>query len=148
VFPVTLPPLRERRKDIPLLVNFFAQRFANQMQKRIEKIPIQTMAALTEYSWPGNIRELQNLVERGVILSRGTVLEIPITELKQLDPTTSNPDGPSILEDVDREHILQILRETGLVIGGPSGAAARLGMNRTTLHARMRKLGISRPKPN
>jgi formate hydrogenlyase transcriptional activator len=148
VFPVKLPPLRDRREDIPLLVHFFAQKFAQQMKKPIEKIPTETMAALTEYSWPGNIRELQNLIERGVIISRGSVLEIPLTELKQPAMTAANhKDGPSTLEAVERQHILNALRESGWVIGGPSGAAARLGMNRTTLHARMRKLGVSRPRP-
>ncbi len=147
VFHVTLPLLRERPEDIALLVHFFAQKFALQMKKRIEKISMETMAALTAYRWPGNIRELQNLIERGVILSRGSVLEIPLSELKEPSITTvvSN-DGPSTLEAVEREHILQILRDTGWVVGGPAGAAARLGMNRTTLNHRLNKLGIKRPR--
>jgi len=147
VFHVTLPLLRERPEDIALLVHFFAQKFALQMKKRIEKIPMETMAALTAYRWPGNIRELQNLIERGVILSRGSVLEIPLSELKEPSITTvvSN-DGPSTIEAVEREHILQILRDTGWVVGGPAGAAARLGMNRTTLNHRLNKLGIKRPR--
>jgi formate hydrogenlyase transcriptional activator len=147
VFPVTLPPLRERPEDIPLLVHFFAQKFALQMKKRIEKIPTETMAALTAYGWPGNIRELQNLIERGVILSRGSVLEIPLSELKEPAITTAvRNDGPSTLEAVEREHILQVLRDTGWVVGGPAGAAVRLGMNRTTLNHRLGKLGIKRPR--
>jgi len=147
VFPVTLPPLRERPEDIPLLVHFFAQKFALQMKKRIEKIPTETMAALTAYGWPGNIRELQNLIERGVILSRGPVLEIPLSELKEPVTTTAvRSDGPATLEAVEREHILQVLRDTGCVIGGPAGAAARLRVNRTRIIHRLGKLGIKRPR--
>jgi formate hydrogenlyase transcriptional activator len=148
VFPVSLPALRERPEDIPLLVNFFAQKFAQQMKKPIKTIPQETMTQLTAYSWPGNIRELQNLVERAVILSRGSVLEVPLVESKQ--SVNGNPanqlQGPTKLETVEREHILKVLRETGWVIGGPAGAAARLGLNRTTLNHRMRKLGINRPQ--
>ena len=147
VFPITVPPLRERPEDIPLLVNFFAHKFAQQMKKPIESVPKETMAALTSYHWPGNIRELQNLVERGVILSRGSSLEIPLTELKQSTKGSSHTNGSTTLEAVEREHILRVLGESGWVIGGPTGAAARLGVNRTTLNHRMRKLGISRPQP-
>jgi len=107
----------------------------------------ETMAALIGYNWPGNIRELQNLVERGVILSRGSTLEIPLTELKRQTRSTSPAANSTPLESVERDHILRVLSETRWVIGGPSGAAARLGMNRTTLNHRMRKLGISRPQP-
>jgi formate hydrogenlyase transcriptional activator len=148
VFPIIVPPLRERPEDIPLLVHFFANRFAQQMKKKIESVPKETMAALVSYNWPGNVRELQNLVERGVILSRGSTLEIPLTELKRA--TRSTPavaNGANTLEAVERDHILRVLSETRWVIGGPGGAAARLGMNRTTLNHRMRKLGISRPQP-
>ena len=148
VFPINVPPLRERPEDIPLLVHFFANRFAQQMKKKIESVPKETMAALVSYNWPGNVRELQNLVERGVILSRGSTLEIPLTELKRATrstPTVAN--GANTLEAVERDHILRVLSETRWVIGGPGGAAARLGMNRTTLNHRMRKLGISRPQP-
>ena len=149
VFPVSLPALRERPEDIPLLVNFFAQKFAQQMKKPIKTIPTETMTQLTAYSWPGNIRELQNLIERAVILSRGSVLEVPLAELKQ--SANGNVDnqlqGPIRLEAVERDHIIKVLRETGWVIGGPTGAAARLGLNRTTLNHRMRKLGINRPQP-
>jgi len=148
VFPITVPPLRERPEDIPVLVNFFAHKFAQQMKRPIESVAKETMSALTSYHWPGNIRELQNLVERGVILSRGTVLEIPLGELKQSTRTVSNHiDGSTTLEAVEREHILRVLSETGWVIGGTTGAAARLGLNRTTLNHRMRKLGITRPPP-
>jgi len=147
VFPITVPPLRDRPEDIPLLVHFFANRFAQQMRKKIETVSKETMAALTSYAWPGNIRELQNLVERGVILSRGSTLEIPLTELKRQTRSTSPANNSTTLEAVERDHILRVLSETRWVIGGPGGAAARLGMNRTTLNHRMRKLGISRPQP-
>jgi formate hydrogenlyase transcriptional activator len=147
VFPITVPPLRDRPEDIPLLVHFFANRFAQQMKKHIQSVSKETMAALTSYNWPGNIRELQNLVERGVILSRGSTLEIPLTELKRQTRSATPVNNSTTLESVERDHILRVLSETGWVIGGPSGAAARLGMNRTTLNHRMRKLGISRPQP-
>ena len=146
VFPLTLPPLRERLEDIPLLVHFFTQKFARQMKKAIERIPTQTMAALIEYPWPGNIRELQNLIERGVILSRGRVLDIPLAELKQSTKATTAQSNGSTLAAVEHEHILRVLRESHWVIGGPTGAAARLGLKRTTLNHRMRKLGITRPR--
>jgi formate hydrogenlyase transcriptional activator len=140
-----VPPLRERPEDIPLLVNFFAQKFARQMKKPIESVPKETMSALINYHWPGNIRELQNLVERAVILSRGSTLEVPLGELKSRNSNHIN--GTTTLEAVEREHILRILGEAKWVIGGPTGAAARLGLNRTTLNHRMRKLGIARPQP-
>ena len=146
VFPINIPPLRERPEDIPLLVQFFANKFAQQMKRRIESIPKETMAALTSYHWPGNIRELQNLVERGVILSRGPSLEIPLAELKH-SQKASHTNGATNLEVVERDHILRILGESNWVIGGPTGAASRLGLNRTTLNHRMRKLGITRPQP-
>jgi formate hydrogenlyase transcriptional activator len=148
VFPIMLPALRERAEDISLLVHFFAQRFAQQMKKPIKSIPGEALAQLTAYNWPGNIRELQNLIERAVILSRGTVLEVPLAELKRSsDATLANRLGPITLEAVEREHIMKVLRESGWVIGGNAGAAARLGLNRTTLNNRMRKLGIARPRP-
>jgi formate hydrogenlyase transcriptional activator len=147
VFPINVPPLRDRAEDIPLLVHFFANRFAQQMKKKIQSVPKETMAALVSYNWPGNIRELQNLVERGVILSRGSTLEIPLAELKRATRATTQVNTSTTLESVERDHILRILSETRWVIGGPAGAAARLGMNRTTLNHRMRKLGISRPQP-
>jgi formate hydrogenlyase transcriptional activator len=154
VFPVTVPPLRERPEDIPLLVRFFAQRFARRMKKPIESISARTSAALARYHWPGNVRELENVVERAVILSRGPELEIPIGEMKlPPEPLAPQPVAPvkkekepnaSSLESVERDHILRVLEETRWVVAGPAGAAARLGMKRTTLQAKMRKLGISR----
>lgn len=146
VFPINIPPLRERPEDIPLLVHFFANRFSKQMKKNIGSISKETMAALVSYNWPGNVRELQNLIERGVILSRGSTLEIPLTELKRSTRLPNQVNSSTTLEAVERDHILRVLSETRWVIGGPSGAAARLGMNRTTLNHRMRKLGISRPQ--
>jgi formate hydrogenlyase transcriptional activator len=149
VFPITLPPLRDRPDDIPLLVHFFANKFAQQMRKPIERIPAETMSALTSYNWPGNIRELQNLIERAVILTKGSVLEIPLGEIMQGSSRADSEPSPSggSLESVERQHILRVLGESNWVIGGPNGAAARLGLNRTTLNNRLRKLGISRPKP-
>ena len=148
VFPIMLPALRERVQDISLLVHFFAQRFAQQMKKPIKTIPTETIAKLNVYAWPGNIRELQNLIERAVILSRGSVLEVPLGELrKPANELLVNQAGPVTLEAVEREHIMKVLREAGWVIGGNAGAAARLGLNRTTLNNRMRKLGITRPRP-
>jgi formate hydrogenlyase transcriptional activator len=145
VFPITVPPLRERPEDIPLLVHFFAHKFAQQMKKPIERIPAPAMAALTAYPWPGNIRELQNLMERAIILSRGPVLEVPLAELKQpVDAATAQPDAAT-LEAIEREHILRVLRASNWVIGGATGASARLGLPRTTLNNRLRKLGIARP---
>jgi formate hydrogenlyase transcriptional activator len=159
VFPITLPPLRERPEDVPMLAHFFAQKFAQQMKKPIERIPAESMAALTAYSWPGNIRELQNLIERAVILSRGRALEIPLAELRQSanfgpPETPDMPEAAEIidqtmagtLKDVERDHILRALTISNWVVGGPNGAAARLGLNRTTLNHRMRKLGITRPR--
>lgn len=153
VFPVTIPPLRERPDDIPLLVRFFAQRFALRMKKPIESISARSSAALARYHWPGNVRELENVVERAVILCRGTELEIPLGDLKQTAEPAAEVKGEvrmekgpdaSTLESVEREHILRVLEETRWVVAGPSGAAARLGMKRTTLQAKMRRLGISR----
>ncbi len=142
VFPITAPPLRERPEDIPLLVRYFVQKYARRMNKRIEAVPTDTMTALSQYQWPGNIRELENLVERSVILSRGPDLHVPLGELKA--SATLAPNGVATLEVAEREHILHVLREVNWVIGGPSGAAAKLGMKRTTLQSKMRKLEISR----
>ena len=142
VFPITVPSLRVRPEDISLLVRYFAQKHARRMNKRIETIPVETMTALSRYHWPGNIRELENLIERSVILSQGPDLRVPLGELKM--PVTSRSDGGTTLEAAERKHILHALRETNWVIGGSSGAAARLGMKRTTLGSKMIKLGISR----
>ncbi len=142
VFPVTVPPLRERQEDIPLLVRYFAQKYARRMNKLIESIPAETMSVLSKYHWPGNIRELENLIERSVILSQGPELHVPLGELKA--PVTAAVHTVTTLEAAEREHILRALRETNWVIGGPSGAAARLGMKRTTLQSKMQKLGITR----
>ena len=147
VFPIVIPPLRERREDIPLLVRYFAQKYARRMKKPIDTIPMKTMSTLVDYHWPGNVRELENLVERAVILSRGANLEIPVAELKQRARVTASasPNSLGTLEHAEREHISRALSETNWVIGGPSGAAARLGMKRTTLQSLMRRLGIARP---
>lgn len=141
VFPVRIPPLRERREDIPLLVRYFAQKFSRTMNRSIDAIPTTTMEALLKWEWPGNVRELEHMVERAVILSSGPVLNVPIAELR---PSNGNGGDMQRLDDAEREHILRALRDTGGVIGGPAGAAARLGLKRTTLHFKMKKLGISR----
>src|SRR5262249_40329174 len=134
---------------IPLLVRFFAQKFARRMKKPIESIPAKTSAMLAQYHWPGNVRELENVVERAVILSKGSELEIPLGELKltsepKVEAEPKESAKLSTLEAIERDHILNILAETKWVIAGPSGAAARLGMKRTTLQGKMRKLGIFR----
>ena len=148
VFPIRIPPLRERREDVPLLVQYFMQKYARRMGKHIETVPTVTMQKLVDCPWPGNVRELQNMIERGVILSRGFVLEIPLKELEQPSlPVLNDDNGASTLQAFERQHILQALRDSGWVVGGPAGAAARLGLNRSTLNARMRKLEISRPIP-
>jgi formate hydrogenlyase transcriptional activator len=143
VFPVTLPPLRERREDISTLVRYFTQRYAVRMKKNIQTVPARTLEVLTRYAWPGNIRELENLVERSVILTQGTDLQVPISEL-QHDHSPSLT-SPATLEEAEREQILRVLHEAKWVIGGPGGAAARLGLKRTTLQSKMQKLGINRP---
>jgi formate hydrogenlyase transcriptional activator len=152
VFPITVPPLRDRREDIPMLVRHFAQQFARQMRKGIEHIPTEAMEALTRYDWPGNIRELQNLIERAVILSAGPTLDVPIAALngRRVLPAASAAGAPrdggaETLEAADRRHILAALERTNWVIAGPAGAAAQLGVKRSTLQFRMRKLGITRP---
>jgi formate hydrogenlyase transcriptional activator len=148
VFPVMLPPLRERRDDIPRLVRHFAQKVARRMGRRIESVPAETMTILERYSWPGNIRELENVIERAVILSRGPELQIDHANLKAPAPEPAiPPTAPSAtLADAERVHILGVLRETGWVLGGANGAAARLAMKRTTLQSKMKKLGIARPQ--
>jgi formate hydrogenlyase transcriptional activator len=146
VFPVVLPPLRERRDDIPLLARHFTQQFAQRMGRRIETIPSAVMDALLRYPWPGNIRELENVIERAVILSPGPALHILPGDLKpEAVPADTAADAPVTLADAEREHILRALREAHWVLRGPNGAAARLGMKRSTLQWKMKKLGISRP---
>jgi len=145
VFPVTLPPLRERRDDIPALVRYFATKYAAIMKKPITTIPSAAMDALVQYDWPGNIRELQNFIERAVILSSDTVLRTPLVELKNsVKPSPAQNGNGSSLEEAEREHIVRMLRETGWVLGGIQGAAAKLGIPRTTLLYKMRRLGIPR----
>ena len=145
VFPITVPPLRDRPEDIPLLVRHFAQKFAQRMKKRIETIPSEAMKALQTYHWPGNVRELENFIERAVILTQGQDLFVSLAELKRTPSHTTN-SGITTLEQAEREHILKALRESEWIIGGPAGAAARLGMKRTTLQSKMQKLNISRPR--
>ena len=146
VFPVRIPPLRDRREDIPLLVRYFAQQFARRMNRAIDTIPAESMSALVQYSWPGNIRELQNLMERAVILSSGPVLRIPAGELQlnhAVAAAVPTESGVVTLEAAERSAILRALEQAGGKVGGPGGAASRLGMKRTTLQAKMRKLGIA-----
>ncbi|MGB4887053.1 MAG: sigma 54-interacting transcriptional regulator, partial [Nitrospira sp.] len=144
VFPITLPPLRERREDIPVLVRYFTQHYAARMKKHIETIPGPSLEALSRYHWPGNIRELENLVERAVILTQGTHLQVPLLELK-IEARQAPAPTPT-LQDAEREQVLRVLRDTHWVIGGPDGAAARLGLKRTTLTSKIKKLGLSRPR--
>jgi formate hydrogenlyase transcriptional activator len=159
VFPIFVPPLRERLEDIPLLVTYFAQKHARRMNKRIERIPAHALHALCKYPWPGNIRELENLIERAVILSSGPELLIEVPELRPLEasgyrpraagaaavPIPSSTGEPMNLEDAERAHIQRVLQDTNWIIGGPRGAASKLGLNRSTLRSKMIKLGISRP---
>lgn len=140
IFPITVPPLRERREDIPLLARFFTAKFARNMGKQIDRIPVDTMKCLVEYDWPGNVRELQNLIERAVIVTKGSDLQVARTGLKSFLSIETNHK----LEDLDREHIIRVLKESNWVIGGANGAASRLGLKRTTLQSKMAKLGISR----
>ena len=153
VFPILLPALRERREDIPALVTHFVKMFSRRMGKPVDCIPPETMAAFQWYSWPGNIRELQNLVERAVILSRDGVLPNPLhkkqTELiiPSLHRARTFHSSMAALEDSDRALILDTLEQAGWIVGGPRGAAGKLGLKRTTLLAKMKRLGISRPIP-
>jgi formate hydrogenlyase transcriptional activator len=141
VFPLSVPALRERREDIPLLIRHFVDEYARRMNRHIETIRPQAIDALTSYSWPGNVRELQNFIERAVILSAGSVLHAPIAELRESAGETPNAELRT-LEEMEREHVLRVVRASNWVLGGPNGAAARLGMKRTTLAYRIRKLHI------
>jgi formate hydrogenlyase transcriptional activator len=159
VFPIRIPPLRERPEDIALLVRHFTQQFARRMNKRIESISSETMNVMCDYHWPGNIRELQNIIERAVILSTGPELRVPLSDFKTNGASAANPEGASlsgarsenrgsmqrILEETERKQILAALEQARWVVAGPKGAAVRLGMKRSTLQVRMQKLGIARP---
>jgi formate hydrogenlyase transcriptional activator len=167
VFPIRIPPLRERKEDIPHLVSYFVQKFATQMQKKIDAISPAVMKGLTAWEWPGNIRELENFIERAVILSRGKSLEVPLGELRKLETeepaiaahNTAQEDVSRIVRETldalngnragrnerargQREELVRMLTETRGRVGGEDGAAARMGINRTTLYARLRKFGI------
>jgi formate hydrogenlyase transcriptional activator len=156
VFPILVPPLRDRREDIPLLVRHFARQFARRMNRAIDTIPSETMSVLVAYHWPGNIRELQNLVERAVILSTGAVLNVPLRDLQSQPqsqtavstnaPNNGKPGKIETLVDMERRHILDTLDATDWVVGGPKGAAVLLGLKRSTLQVRMEKLGIRRAR--
>jgi transcriptional regulator with GAF, ATPase, and Fis domain len=151
VFPLLLPALRERRDDIPALVTHFVKIFSRRMGKQIDSIPSEMMSAFQWHSWPGNIRELQNLVERAVILSRDGVLPNPLQKRQTsaiiLSSHTQSSLSPIRWEDTDRALVVETLEQAGWIVGGPRGAAAKLGLKRTTLLAKMRRLGISRPIP-
>jgi formate hydrogenlyase transcriptional activator len=142
VFPIRLPALRERHEDIPLLVRHFAQQHAQRLHKPVPTIPAEALEALTRYPWPGNVRELQNVIERAVILAHDGVLRPVLPTWQQ--PLQRSPAGSSTLADVQRDYILRVLRDTSWVVGGPHGAAVRLGLKRTTLLTRMERLGIAR----
>jgi formate hydrogenlyase transcriptional activator len=141
VFPILVPPLRQRREDIPLLVRYFVRKFAQRMDRQIETIPKETMNALTQWPWPGNVRELENLMERSVILSEGFALRVPLSELRAA-PSALNPSDHT-LDSAERAHIISVLRATGGVLSGPNGAARRLGLKRTTLQSKMQRLKIT-----
>jgi formate hydrogenlyase transcriptional activator len=145
VFPITLPPLRERRDDMVQLVWYFVRKFARRMDKEIDAIPDEVMELIKCHDWPGNIRELQNFIERAVILSPGTVLRPPLGDLKACT-RAGEPGGVRTLAEAERDHIIKALRQAAGVVGGRHGAAASLGMARTTLLYRMRKLGIGQPQ--
>jgi formate hydrogenlyase transcriptional activator len=142
VFPVSVPPLRDRLEDIPLLVRHFVKTFGEQMGKQIDEVPAEVMESLVSHSWPGNIRELQNFIERSVILTSGNTLRAPLAALKRAAEAES-PEAIT-LKDAERKHIRKTLEHTRWVVAGPNGAAARLGIKRSTLYFRMQKLGISR----
>jgi formate hydrogenlyase transcriptional activator len=158
VFPIRVPPLRERPDDIPLLVRSFAQQYARRMGKTLTTIPADTMQALIQYGWPGNIRELQNVIERAVILSPGPVLQVPSSDLRppatearprrhETPALAGRPPIRGVLEETERQHILQALEEARWVVAGPQGAAARLGLPRSTLQRRIQQLGLTGCRP-
>ena len=145
VFPMNVPPLRDRREDIPSLTRYFVQKHAKRMGRNIERIPAYAMEALTNYDWPGNIRELQNVIERSVVLSNGPELHVALPEFDgKCAPVALHVRASNVTELSERVRILQVLKETRGMVGGPDGAAARLGLKRTTLQSRMRKYNIAR----
>jgi formate hydrogenlyase transcriptional activator len=146
VFPIRVPPLRERRDDIRLLVEHFVQKFARRMNKSITGIPKRTMDALMEWDWPGNVRELENFIERSVILTQGPVLVSPLSELRPI--SARERDAGATLEVAEREHILRVLGESHGQIGGHRGAAMRLGLKRTTLQSKLKRMGINPHEPS
>jgi formate hydrogenlyase transcriptional activator len=146
VFPISLPPLRERPEDIPALARHFVAKYAERMHKVVDEIPAETMDAMIAYQWPGNIRQLQNFVEHGVIVSPGPLFDPPLSQLRI--QKASAPKNGKTLDDATRDHVLQTLEETRWVVGGRHGAAARLGIARTTLIAKMRRLGIELSRPD
>ena len=143
VFPIVLPPLRDRREDIPLLVRHFVRKFARRMERYIEIIPPETADALRQWHWPGNVRELENMIERSVILSEGNSLRVPLSELPEVNPPGNDPTDHT-LDNVERQHIIRVLRGTHAVLSGPDGAARRLGLKRSTLQSKMHRLKITR----
>jgi formate hydrogenlyase transcriptional activator len=143
VFPLHVPALRDRREDIPMLVRYFVEKSSARLGRRIERVPEEAMDAMLQWNWPGNIRELENFIERSVILSEGSVLRAPLAELRQeIGRQRSGSEGT--LEDRERDHITEVLRHTRGLLSGPRGAAARLGLKRTTLQYKLQKLGIER----
>jgi formate hydrogenlyase transcriptional activator len=144
VFPIHVPPLRDRTEDIPLLVRYFVEKHAKKIGRKIEMISSETMQALTRWHWPGNVRELENFLERSVILTSGPALKVPLAELKVEEKYAEDDTKLTTLDEAERQAILTALRESHGIIAGPEGAASRLGMKRTTLNSKMRKLGISR----
>jgi len=145
VFPLNVPPLRERREDIPLLTRYFVQKHAQRMDRKVERIPTQALEALTNYDWPGNIRELQNVIERSVILSKGPDIHLAMPEvIEKSSPAALRAPGSDVSDTTERARILQTLKDAKGIVGGPNGAAARLGLKRTTLQSRMRKYNIGR----
>ena len=144
VFPIRVPPLRERPDDIPVLVQHFVLQATRRMRKRIDTIPPETMEALIQHQWPGNIRELENVIERAVILCSGPELRLSPRDLNPRAPLDQSINCRQTLKEVERDHILRTLKETRWIVAGPSGAASRLGLNRSTLYFRMKKLGIAR----
>ncbi len=145
VFPIQLPPLRERPEDIPALVRYFVDRFARRMNRHIEVVPDDALAAMQRYAWPGNIRELANVIERAVILSAGATLAVPIADLEPVDAPAGRKDDAVTLEQVQRGFIVDALQRANWMVAGPRGAASRLGIKRTTLHSMMKRLEIVRP---